>query len=86
MKIPAHKNKNNGTPIVLPDTKKMWIACFVSGAVFWLIGLILWKQGQIDENVLFYFNDARTPPLSPCRNGSHHMAWLSPRVFLWFIS
>jgi len=59
MKIPAHKNKNNGTPIVLPDTKKMWIACFVSGAVFWLIGLILWKQGQIDENVLFYFNDAR---------------------------
>jgi len=59
MKIPAKKDKNDGTPIVLHDTKKIWIACFVSGAVFWLIGLVLWKQAQIDENVLFYFNDAR---------------------------
>lgn len=59
MQIPINNHKNNGTPIVLPDKKKMWAACIVSGAVLWLIGLILWKQAQIDEVVLFYFNDAR---------------------------
>ena len=59
MKIPPKKDKNDGTPIDLADTKRMWVACFVSGAVLLLIGLVLWKQAQIDENVLFHFNDSR---------------------------
>jgi len=59
MKIIADTNQNNGTPILLLDTKKIWIVCFISGAVFWLIGLVLWGQQQIDEAALFYFNVAR---------------------------
>jgi len=46
----AHKDK--GTPILLPNTKRIWIACFVLGVVFWIIGLILWAQRGIDEAVL----------------------------------
>jgi len=45
MKIFKDANKDKGTPILLPDTKRTWIACFVLGAVFWIIGLILWAQG-----------------------------------------
>jgi membrane-associated phospholipid phosphatase len=50
---------NKGTPIPLPDTKRIWIACFVLGAVFWIIGLILWAQRGVDEAVLFYYNPMR---------------------------
>lgn len=59
MKIFQNKFKNNGTPIVLPNAKKLWMICSVSGAVLWLIALFLWQQGKIDKFVLFYFNDAR---------------------------
>ncbi len=59
MKFIANANQNNGTPIPLPDTKKIWIICMIAGAVFWLIGLVLWKQQKIDEFVLFYYNAAR---------------------------
>ena len=52
-------NKDQGTPIILPDTKRIWVVCFVLGAVFWIIGLILWGQQGIDEAVLFYFNPMR---------------------------
>jgi membrane-associated phospholipid phosphatase len=52
-------NKDNGTPILLPDTKRTWMACFILGAVFWIIGLILWAQGGIDKAVLFYYNPMR---------------------------
>ena len=48
-----------GTPILLPDTKRIWIACFVLGTVLWAIALILWAQGEIDETVLFYFDPMR---------------------------
>ncbi|MEA3327454.1 MAG: phosphatase PAP2 family protein [Chloroflexota bacterium] len=58
MKFPKDKNKK-GSPIVLPDTRKMWVTCFVSGAVLWLIGLALWKQVRIDESTLFFFNASR---------------------------
>jgi len=56
-----HKDTNNdkGTPILLPDTKRTWIACFGIGAMFWIIGLIFWAQGGIDEAVLFYYNPMR---------------------------
>ncbi len=51
--------KDKGTPIHLPDTKRIWIACFVLGTVFWVIGLIIWAQKGIDESVLFYYNPMR---------------------------
>lgn len=59
MKIIADSNQNNTTPILLPDTKKLWIICLTAGAIFWFIGLVLWGQQQIDEAVLFYYNTAR---------------------------
>ena len=52
-------DKDKGTPIVLPDTKRIWMACFVFGAVFWIIALILWAQKGVDEAVLFYYNPMR---------------------------
>jgi membrane-associated phospholipid phosphatase len=51
--------RDKGTPILLPETKRIWKACFVFGALFWIIGLILWGQGGIDKAVLFYYNPAR---------------------------
>lgn len=59
MKILKDSDKDKGTPILLPDTKRIWIACFVLGAMFWIIGLILWAQRGIDEAVLFYYNPMR---------------------------
>jgi len=53
----THDDK--GTTIPLPDTKRIWIACYVLGAVFWIIGLILWAQRGFDEAVLFYYNPMR---------------------------
>ena len=52
-------NNNEGTPISLPETKKTWLFCFVLGAVFWSIGLILWAEQGIDKAVLFYFDPMR---------------------------
>lgn len=52
-------NRNKGTPILLPDAKNIWIACFALGAVFWTIGLVLWGQQGIDKTVLFYYNTMR---------------------------
>ncbi len=54
------RNRNaEGTPIPIPDAKRLWIACFLSGAVFWIIAVILWWQQGIDEAVLFYYNAPR---------------------------
>ena len=52
-------HQGNGTPIPLPDTKRIWILCFGLGAVFWIVGLIMWAQGGMDEAVLFYYNPMR---------------------------
>jgi len=51
--------ENEETPILMPEAKDIWIACFVSGVVFWIIALILWAQGGIDEAVLFHYNPMR---------------------------
>lgn len=59
MEIFKDANKDKGTPILLPDTKRIWIACFVLGTVFWVLGLFLWAQRGIDEAVLFYYNPMR---------------------------
>lgn len=59
MRIFRNANRNSGTPIPLPDAKRTWIACSALGAVFWIIGLILWLHGGIDEAVLFYYNPMR---------------------------
>jgi undecaprenyl-diphosphatase len=59
MKALKDVNKDKGIPILLPNLKRIWIACFVLGAVFWIIALILWAQRGIDEAVLFYYNPMR---------------------------
>jgi undecaprenyl-diphosphatase len=59
MKTFKNAIKNGGTPIPVPDTKRIWIACFVFGAVFWIIGFILWAQVGIDEAVLFHYDPMR---------------------------
>ena len=59
MKAFKNANKDKGTPILLPNAKSIWIACFALGAVFWIIGLVLWGQQGIDKAVLFYYNAMR---------------------------
>jgi membrane-associated phospholipid phosphatase len=59
MKIFKDAAMDGGTPILLPDAKRTWIACFILGAVFWIIGLVLWAQVGIDKAVLFYYNPMR---------------------------
>lgn len=59
MKTPKFANKGAGTPIQIPDTKRIWIYSFIIGALFWIIGLVLWWQRGIDEAILFYFNPQR---------------------------
>jgi membrane-associated phospholipid phosphatase len=52
-------DKDKGTPILLPNAKRIWIASFALGAVLWIIGLVLWGQQGIDKTVLFYYNTMR---------------------------
>ena len=59
MKIRNNNNNEKGTPILLPDTKRTWMACFVLGAVFWILAIILWVQSGIDQAILFYFDPMR---------------------------
>jgi undecaprenyl-diphosphatase len=59
MKIFKTSKMDEGTPIPLPDINKFWIVCFILGAVFWIIALILWGQQRIDKSILFFFNDMR---------------------------
>jgi len=88
MKISSNQNRNKSTPIALPNTKKIWVACFVSGAVLWLIALLLWQQGQIDEAILFYFNDARivyTPFVALSKGLSAYGMALITGIFLIYL-
>jgi membrane-associated phospholipid phosphatase len=59
MKLFKSANMEQGTPIQLPDTRKIWIACFLLGIGFWIIGFVLWAQEGIDKTVLFYFDPYR---------------------------
>jgi undecaprenyl-diphosphatase len=59
MKIFKNANKDKGTPILFPNAKSIWIACFALGTVSWVIGLALWGQQGIDVTVLFYYNAMR---------------------------
>jgi len=59
MKVLKDSNKEKGIPIPLPDARKTWIVCLALGAVFWMIGLVLWWQAGIDKAVLFYYNPMR---------------------------
>jgi membrane-associated phospholipid phosphatase len=59
MRIFKSASMDQGTPIQLPDAKRIWIACFVLGAMFWIVGLVLWWQQGIDKAVLFYYNAQR---------------------------
>jgi len=59
MKILNGPKEYQGTSIPLLGTKNTWTACFISGALFWVIGLLLWAQVGIDKAVLFHYNPAR---------------------------
>ena len=59
MRIFKSARMDQGTPIELPDAKRVWTACFILGAMFWIVGLVLWWQEGIDEAVLFYYNAQR---------------------------
>ncbi len=59
MKIFKIADNDKGTPIILHEAKRIWIACFALGAVSWIIGLVLWGQKGIDVTVLFYYNAMR---------------------------
>jgi membrane-associated phospholipid phosphatase len=59
MKVFKNANKDKGTPIILPNAKRIWIASFALGVLFLIIGLILWGQQGIDTTVLFYYNPMR---------------------------
>jgi membrane-associated phospholipid phosphatase len=59
MTISRIANKDKGTPIHLPDTKRIWVLCFIVGAVFWIIGLVLWGQQGMDKAVLLYYDAMR---------------------------
>jgi len=59
MKVSKFANKDHGTPIPLPDAKRIWMVCFGLGIVFWIVGLVLWGQQGVDKSVLFYYNPGR---------------------------
>ena len=59
MKIFKSSVQNKGAQVDLLEAKKSWILYILLGALFWLIGLVLWWQQQIDENVLLYFDATR---------------------------
>ena len=59
MKTINDSTKDKGTPIPLPDKRTTWMVCLISGVVLWMIALILWAQGGIDEAVLFFFDPMR---------------------------
>lgn len=51
--------QEGGTPIPIPDSNKTWMVCFILGGLFWILALILWWQGGIDQALLFYFDPLR---------------------------
>jgi len=53
------RRRVKGTPILVPNVKRIWIASFVLGVLFLILGLILWRQQGIDTTVLFYYNPIR---------------------------
>lgn len=59
MKIVQNVDEVKGTPIPLHEPKRIWIACFILGAAFLIVGFIIWAQGGIDEAVLFFYNPMR---------------------------
>jgi len=59
MRLSKFAGREKGTPILLPDTKKLWRVCYLLGALFWIIALILWWQEGVDKGILFYFDTQR---------------------------
>ncbi len=44
--------QEGGTPVVLPEMKRIWQVCIGSGALLWVIGLLFWWQAWLDTQVL----------------------------------
>lgn len=59
MRFSRFARKENGTPIPIPDRKHIWNACFLVGALFWIVAVALWIQQGVDEAVLFSFDANR---------------------------
>ena len=59
MRFFQYADHSQGTPIQLPDTKKIWTYSFLLGSLFWIIALVLWWQNGIDKALLFYFDPLR---------------------------
>jgi len=59
MKFSRFANRENGTPIQLPDSKGIWLICLILGAGLWISGLVIWWQGGIDKSLLFYYDSQR---------------------------
>jgi len=53
------RGRVKGTPILVPNVKRIWIASSALSVLFLLLGLVLWRQLGIDATVLFYFNPMR---------------------------
>lgn len=57
-KLRSFRNRE-GTPIQIPDTKRLWTYVLIIGSLFWICALLLWWQGGIDKAILFYFDPQR---------------------------
>ncbi len=58
-KLSTGNQDTPGTPIPLMDVKQTARIAVPLGIAFWIIALILWRQGGLDETALFYFDPAR---------------------------
>jgi membrane-associated phospholipid phosphatase len=59
MKKTEVDERTEGTPIPMPESKRIWIACVIIGAALWVIALIFWAQVGIDQTILFHYNPMR---------------------------
>ena len=44
---------------VVPVSKKLWSVCLITGLVLWLLAILLWVTGGLDQAALFYFDQLR---------------------------
>lgn len=59
MNINGKSSEEQAPLIQLPVTRAMWQWCIGVGLFLWLVAVILWLEGSIDQKALFFFNDAR---------------------------
>lgn len=50
---------NTSDIAAVPVTKKLWVGCLSTGLVLWLLAIVIWVEGRLDQSVLFYFDRVR---------------------------